>query len=220
LYPTFIDGANNKPWIAPKDPQQSCSVPAKVYIAAVCVSSCATPDQEILVFSEKSKQFKSQTFLDALNSKTKFVGSLHLDQGNDDKGKIEIKKTKVENWVTELMDTEHEILVFKTKSGSQLKVTPNHPLVAADGTIKIAVDFVVGDQLVKLGGQFDEITSIDKIHYFGKVYNLFVNSNDKLKNIVVTNGFLNGTAFYQNEGSDQVNKKILRIRLLKDAFKK
>ena len=118
------------------------------------------------------------------------------------------------------MDTEHDIIVFKMKSGGELRLTPNHPLVTVDGKIKLAADFKSGDSLLKLGGEQDPIVSLEHIKYFGKVYNLFVNSRDKFKNIVVTNGYLNGTAYYQNEGADNVNKKILKTRLLKDAFKK
>ena len=220
LYPTFIDAANGKPWIAPKKVDAVCEMPKKAFIAAVCVSSCATPEQEILVHIQESKKFKSQTFLESLKNKTKFVASLHSDNGRDDDQKLELRKTKVENWVTELIDTEHDIIVFKMKSGGELRLTPNHPLVTVDGRIKFAADFKVGDSLLKLGGDHDPIVGLENIKYFGKVYNVFVNSNDKLKNIVVTNGYLNGTAFYQNEGADNANKKILKTRLLKDAFNK
>jgi len=220
LYPTFIDAATGKPWIAPKKADAECMIPKKAYVAAVCVSSCATPEQEILVQIEESKKFKSQTFLESLKNQTKFVASLHADKGQDDDQKLELRKTKVENWVTEMMDTEHDIIVFKMKSGGELRLTPNHPLVTVDGKIKLAADFKSGESLLKLGGEKDPIVSLEHIKYFGKVYNLFVNSSDKLKNIVVTNGYLNGTAYYQNEGADNVNKKILKTRLLKDAFQK
>ncbi len=213
LYPTFLDSKTKKTWKAPTDPKASCQIPSTVYIAGVCVSSCSTPEQQILVDVEG--QMKYMPFIDAYLAKIERVKTL------GDKSSLstqKVKSLKVDSWVTEIEDAQHEILVFKMKSGGQLKVTSNHPILSPEGKMKLAIDYKVGESLVKLGGQLDPIISIEKVPYFGKVYNLFVKSNAPKQNIVVIGGYLNGTAFYQNEGADWVNRSLFRESLLKGAF--
>jgi hypothetical protein len=84
--------------------------------------------------------------------------------------------------------------------------------------MKLAGEFKVGESLVMLGGVLDPIVSIEKVQYFGKVYNVFVKSAALQHNIVVTNGYLNGTAFFQNEGSNQLNRVLLRQKLIRGAL--
>lgn len=220
LYPTFMDRAftPEKPWIAPKGKKGedvSCQVPESVYVAAVCVSSCATPEELIIAEDIKTGKLTGIPFIQALTQNVKFVGTLSSHSGMSSK---ELKKTRVDQWVTELVDSEHKILEFRTRSGGLLKVTLNHPLVNGEGKMMEAVEFKVGDHLVKLGGIRDEIVSITQVPYFGKVYNVFVKSSDLIKNVVVTNGFLNGTAFYQNEGSKHLNRVVFQKRVTRGVF--
>jgi hypothetical protein len=219
LYPTFMNHATNpeKPWIAPTKESASCAIPSTVYIAAVCVSSCATPEQEILVEVEKNKQMKYTTFIDAL---TRNYGKVATLASADSMSSTKIRRTTVQQWVTELLDTDHVIIEFRMKSGRMLKLTPNHPLLAADGAMKQAGDFKVGDSLVQLGGQLDEILSADQVNYFGKVYNLFVQSTDLYKNVVITNGYLNGTAYFQNAGTQDLNRNLFKNNLTQGVFSK
>ena len=62
--------------------------------------------------------------------------------------------------------------------------------------------------------------SIRKFNYFGKVYNLFVKSSALHKNIVVTNGYLNGTAYFQNDGAQHLNRQLFRGALIKGVLDK
>lgn len=215
LYPTFMNPENKKPWIAPKKSSASCEAPAGVYVAAVCVASCATPEQEILAQAKEEKKLKYVPFIEALTQEMPFVGTLHSASTMSSKT---VAKSKVDQWVTEFMDTDHEILVFKMKSGGQLKVTTNHPLLSQQGVMKLASDFQVGESLVLLGGRLDPIVSIEAQTHHGKVYNLFVQSSDLKKNVVVINGYLNGTAFYQNEGAKVLNRALFREHLFRGAF--
>jgi PKD repeat protein len=214
MYPTFIDPVNNKPWIAPKSVSGSCVVPQNIAVGAVCVSSCSTPEQDIL--AEINAKPKKLTFLDSLTQNKKSVYVVNAEGGMR---KPTLKSIDVEKWITELFESEHDILVFKMKSGSELKLTPNHPVLTEKGTMKLASEFVVGNKFVKVNGQNDSIVAIRKIKFTGKVYNLFVKSSEPGDNIVVTNGYLNGTAFFQNEGSEYMNKTIIRTHLSKDAIK-
>ncbi len=219
LYPTFLNRETKpeKAWIAPKSASADCTVPSTVYIAAVCVSSCATPEQQILADENIKGSSKYVTFIEALTKKYSYVATLKTNSSLNSRS---IEKTAVDQWVTELLDGDHDIIVFKMKSGRQLKLTPNHPLLASDGLMKQASDFHVGDALVVLGGEFDPIISLNHINHYGKVYNLFVKSSEIKKNIVVTNGYLNGTAFFQNQGADNLNRRLFKNKMTQGVFSK
>lgn len=219
LYPTFMNYATKpeKPWIAPTSASASCTIPSTVYIATVCVSSCATPEQQILASEQLKGAPKYVSFIDALTQKYAYVTTLK-DNGSMNSKSIE--KTQVDQWVTELIDGNHDIIVFTMQSGRTLKVTPNHPIVSSEGLMKLASDFKVGDSLVVLGGELDPIVSLEHINHYGKVYNLFVKSSDIKKNIVVTNGYLNGTAFFQNQGAENINRQMFKDKMIKGVFSK
>ena len=217
LYPTFMNAATKpeKTWTAPKTDSAACTMPQLAYVAAVCVSSCATPDQEILAKVEANMKLRYMPFIDALTQKAGFVGTLQSESSMSSK---DVQMTRVDNWVTELEDTDHDIRVFTMKSGRKLKITPNHPVVTEQGTMKQAGEFRAGESLVMLGGQLDPIVRIDDTKYFGKVYNVFVKSASLHHNIVVTNGYLNGTAFYQNEGAVNLNRALFREKMTRGVF--
>jgi hypothetical protein len=154
-------------------------------------------------------------FVEALLRDFKFVQTL---QSTSTMSSKLVEKTRVDQWVNELVDTEHEIVEFRMKSGRILKLTPNHPVVTAEGSMKSAGEFAVGESLVMLGGVLDPIVSITEVPYYGKVYNVFVKSAALHKNIVVTNGYLNGTAYFQNEGAQYLNRTLFRHALIKGVF--
>ncbi len=223
VYPTFMQrvadsksatGTKEAVWIAPKVATGACTVPSTAYVAAVCLSSCVTPEQQIM--AEVKGKTQKMAFIDALLSNQPKVSTLGPKSSISER---KLVATKVDQWVTELIDTEHEILVFKMKSGGELKVTPNHPVLSAQGMMKLASEFAVGEHLVQLGGHRDLIVGIEKTRYFGKVYNLFVKSDDLKRNVVVTSGYLNGTAFYQNEGAVNMNRSLFRKNLVRGAVK-
>jgi hypothetical protein len=216
VYATFMNRASKpeKPWIAPVMASASCKVPSTVYIAAVCTASCATPEQMILSQADGGKMAYTP-FVQNWQEKVKYVATLQEQSSMNSK---RVGRTEVDYWVTELLDGDHEILNFTTKSGGVLRLTPNHPVLTVNGTMKLAGDFKVGDSLVRLGGVADEIVSIEKTNYFGKVYNVFVKTNDLHRNIVVTNGYLNGTAYFQNDGKDHLNEALFRKTLTRGVF--
>jgi len=217
LYPTFMDRSfkPEKPWIAPKVASAPCQMPATAYVATVCVSSCATPEQEILAQAEANSKLKYVPYIEALTQKFAFAGAMQSVSSMSSK---HVKKVKVDQWVTELIDTEHDILVFKMQSGRAIKVTPNHPLVDEKGYMRSAQEFAVGDSLVQLGGDLDPIISITPIKYQGKVYNIFVQSAAIHNNILVLNGYLNGSAYFQNDGARAMNKALFRKAVVRGAF--
>jgi len=217
IYPTFMN-SNGKPWLAPRTESASCAVPEGAYIAAVCLASCSTPEQLILAQEGNGGgKLKYSPFIEAWQNNFKFVATMASNSSMSSKT---VQKTKVDLWVTELIDGDHEILEFTTQSGGNLRLTPNHPVVTSEGTMKLAAEFKVGDSLVRLGGERDPIVSIRSFNHFGKVYNLFVKSNALHKNIVVTNGYLNGTAYFQNDGAQHLNRRLFRGALIKGVLDK
>lgn len=215
VYATFMNRyyKPERPWIAPTRAEHSCHVPQTAYVAGVCVPSCAMPEEQIMAL-DTDKKLKYVSFIDAWTKGLSHVATLTQPSLKNN----QVARTKVDTWVTEIEDADHEIVVFTMKSGRELKLTPNHPVVTKDGTLKLVEDFTVGEPLVLLGGELDPIVSIKRIAYHGKVYNVFVQSNAWHQNIVVTNGYLNGTAFFQNEGADLVNRQILRRNLIRGAL--
>ena len=218
IYPTFMNTATTpeQPWIAPISADQPCRVPPKAYVAAVCLSSCATPEQQILADAKANSKMAYTPFQQALEGKYEYAATLKANSAMASK---QLQKSKIDQWVTELIDTDHAILQFRTASGGSLRVTPNHPIVADDGSVRLADTFKVGQNLVQLGGHLDRIVGIDNQVFHGKVYNLFVESADPVQNVVVTQGFLNGTAFFQNEGASNLNRSLLRTKLCAGALK-
>ena len=223
LYATFMNRATTpeRLWRAPEHVDGDCNVPSTVYIAGVCVASCATPEQQILTYEGEmrdpsSRDPKYLPFLEAYNGNLKFVSTLRTA----DMKSTALHRTRVDQWVTELVDSTHDLREFVLESGRRLKVTPNHPIVTSEGTLKVAKDFGVGEHLVQLGGALDRIVEINEVKHFGKVYNVFVKSASLHHNIVVTNGYLNGTAYFQNEGAKDLNRYVLRNRLIQGVFRK
>lgn len=215
LYPTFMNSSTKpeKMWKAPVVKTASCSIPEGVYIAAVCVSSCAIPQEKVL--AGNMGKMNPVEFVKALGENYDRVATMTKNSSLSDR---KLKASKVEQWVTELVDTEQPVLVFTMESGKTLSITPNHPLLRQDGSMDTAEKFKAGDSLVALGGGLDPIRSIESLMYYGKVYNVFVKSSVPQENILVTNGYLNGSAFFQNEGAGNMNKSLLRKKLTKGIF--
>jgi hypothetical protein len=219
LYPTFLNSSSKpeKPWIAPIYENSSCTMPAGAYVAAVCVSSCALPQEKILAQRNPGARMGPVEFIKGLTDKYDRAATFTVNSSMNSR---QLKNSKVEQWITELVDTEQPVLVFTMASGETLSVTPTHPILRVDGTMDTANNFKTGEALVKLGGVEDPIVSIERILYFGKVYNLFVKSAVPQENIVVTNGYLNGTAYFQNEGAADLNKDLVRKKLTRGIFGK
>jgi hypothetical protein len=212
LYVTFSDQAN-LPWIAPKifttNEAANCTVPANVKIFGICTSSCYTPDQKLL-FNVAGKQ-QYIPIIDAIGQKQGSIMTLAPESVIE---KLKFTSAPIAHFISELVDTNHKILTFHTNLGGKLSVTFNHPLVASDGVIREASDFKVGDQLIRADGSFDEIRSIDEMIYPGKVHNVLPYGESTIGNIIVAEGFLSGSAYFQNDGVNYLNQKILRSNLL------
>lgn len=208
-YPLFATDDLNAFWQAPVARGAACAVPGGYTVQGFCTSSCYTPDQVVL-FSEgftpigEAHQAGLETIV-ALDSESTLERLLYTE-------------LPVDAYTSEFRDTWHDILVFKMLSGGTLKVTPNHPVVDREGKVRAAETMKVGEALVHYETGPDAILAIDRTRFFGKVYNVAPKTEHLASHIVVAQGYLNGSAFYQNDGVDYLNRKIVRQRLAENLL--
>ncbi|MDQ3233249.1 MAG: Hint domain-containing protein [Pseudobdellovibrionaceae bacterium] len=202
--PDFQNPAN---WFAPRLASAGyVSFPSGYITLGICASSCYTPDQKIL-FAEGEVPIGEalQKFLPE-----KSLHDVYTLSDGSTLDNIGLQTRKVKNYTKSATETNHQIRMIQTAGGGHLKVTPNHPLLRHDGVMKEAGSLVVGDRLVKADGGEDPIVSIEEQSYFGRVYNIQPDAVSNEGQIVIAQGFLSGSSWYQNDGSDYVNRLILR----------
>lgn len=214
FYPSFTNADTTKVWKAPTN-RNDCSVqiPAGYAWRASCISSCYTPDTKLLM-AEGSTGLTLNIF-DAVSEGKQSIMVVDAESNLAD---IALTPNVLDSYVESQIPTTHQIITFKTMSGGQLKVTNNHPLVDQNGAMRVAEDFKVGDSLITQGGDKDLIVSMDQAPYFGKVYNVWPQSENLLNNIVIAEGFLSGSAWYQNDGLNELNRKLFRSNIPTDLI--
>lgn len=187
--------------------KMGCQAPSTLKVASICTSSCTTAQSQLLTDYKASKQ---TPFIEALKNNLPSIATLTKDSSLSN---FKLQQTKVDHFITEFEDAHIQLLVFNMASGKQVEFTKNHPILTARGEMKIAENFKVGDTFVTLDRKQDAIKSITPKEIFGKVYNVILYSEEPKENILVTEGYLNGTSWYQNAGSDLVNQNILAGQL-------
>ena len=190
---------------APTNANAPCSsLPAEWQLIGVCVTGCYAPGQELL-FSDGWAKVE-----DAASIKTQKRDLVTL--GNDSTlEQLSTRLSQIKNWIFDLRDAQQELLEFKLTSGGTLVVTTGHPILDHEGRMREASTFKVGDLLVKSDGSFDPIESIVGKTYFGKVYNVNLESDQDLENIVIAQGYLNGSLHFQaGVGVKKLNQALFR----------
>src|SRR5690606_18148867 len=109
---------------------------------------------------------------------------------------LEYQITPVRSYVRSLMDVDHTLVEIETASGKTLRLTENHPVLTASGVMRTADSIFPGDLLVQVEGTADKVIAARTVKFHGKVYNVYVDSEDLQENIVVAEGILNGSALY------------------------
>jgi len=212
-YPTYgtfdittDDWANPANYVAPVAESGRCEdIPAGYQVAFFCASGCYAPDQGVLFGNGY------ETLVDAKAKKLASIMSLGEESTLDG---VKLQESSVGEIVTDMgaaaKTVKQELRHFKMASGGELKITLNHPLVTKEGKIRPASEFTVGEFLVKADGSLDAIADITKYEHVGKVYNVSVDSQNPVEQIIVAQGYLNGSLYYQNEGVREVNRQLLR----------
>lgn len=204
-YPTFAlvneNGEILNFWKAPTEAGASCEGAARYSLIGLCRAGCYTPDQMVLfeggyraIGSQEAKQEIQIVTLGSASTSDHFSFTL----------------SPLKTIVSDLEAHHQEIIEIQTEDGGALKVTPTHPLIDGDGRVREAKSLVVGDSLIRSNGVRTPISKLEKSDYFGKVYNVEVNSESDLGQIVVAQDFLNGSIYFQNEGVKELNRQILR----------
>ncbi|MDE1462013.1 Hint domain-containing protein [Spartinivicinus poritis] len=212
FYPSFYQPNNFDNWFkAPTAGSAKCGRGAgdKYTKILTCLASCYTPDQKLL-FSEGEL-----TIYDAFSRQVKKIVTLDDSASLNN---LQYTVRPVDAYSESVRDVLHEILVIKTQSGGQLKVTPNHPLLVSSGHMRNAEDLKIGDSLISQNGSYDPVVSIKNTNFFGKVYNVRPDSSSEdgvslNGQIVIAQGFLSGSMYYQNTGVYHVNRLVLRDNL-------
>jgi hypothetical protein len=170
------------------------------YMAAHCVSSCYTPDQNLL-FSEGEVNI-----VEALKANRNDLITLAPDATLDN---LTTQTSSVYSYISELRDSEHLIYELNTASGGKLRVTNEHPVITSEGRLVTADKLSVGDELVRADGSPDRIVSVMRSTHFGKVYNIKPTSTNQVSNILIAQGFLVGSSRFQNEDVKYMNRILL-----------
>ncbi len=181
-----------------------CKVPNGFYMTLPCQMGCYSGEQEILFGSgykpieQASRELASDIITlapDATMENLRFVTN------------------QVQSYTVDTDAHDQELLKFETTQGGTLRVTSEHPIVLADGTIRQASDVKIGDMLVRADGALDDVVRVTTENYSGRVFNVKPVTTDLRTNVIVAQGFLNGSVRYQNSYRDYLGRVLLRDTL-------
>ena len=197
----------------------ACDVPAGYSIVAFCRASCYTPDQQLKFAFEGVTGDLVHDYMpivDAVKMQHPMAVTLRPNVSIDDLVDIQSaqKASEVLAYIVSPKVSEHDVIDFVMKSGGMLTVTTNHPLVDDQGILRIADKLKVGDSLMRQNGDGDTIVAMQARKYKGKVYNLDLVSTNNMENIVIAQGYLSGSARFQNEKASLANRILLRNSLV------
>lgn len=174
----------------------------------LCWAGCYTPEMT-LSFASGDTAIKAAYDKGALDVVT-LKSTATLDN-------LDYMENKIQRYTVDIEEQKQIIYNLKMRSGGTLRVTSEHPLLTSDGIMHQAQELRLGQSLLKKDGKRDPIVDIEQEDYFGKVYNLKPVTTDYQSNIVVAQGYLSGSARYQNEWLAMINSLILR-RSLPEEF--
>ena len=170
------------------------------YVIAYCESSCYTPDQAVR-FSDGDVNI-----VDAMKAKRNDVVTLAANATMDN---LSTQTQAVYSYTTEIRDGEHVIYKITAESGGQLSVTNEHPVMISNGSLIKAEKIHPGDELIRADGSLDRVTHVEKTTHFGKVYNIKPASRELVANILIAQGYLVGSARFQNDYVEYMNRVLL-----------
>jgi hypothetical protein len=213
MYPTFMLSNFTDPlsYRAPVDHTGPANKPANYVWIGTCTSSCYTPDMQVLFDQAVDGEAARPAYVPILDARTKFLPRVMTLSEDSTLDGISLVGRGVASYTQSIIESQHDdIIHITTRGGGELKVTSNHPLVDAEGVMREARTFTASDGLIRSDGEIDPIADIRTESYFGRVYNVAPATNSLLGNIVVAQGFLSGSSWYQNEGASELNRQMLR----------
>lgn len=202
------DFSNPHNWFAPTNPNAPCDFPTGYTIIGYCAAGCYTPDQ--MIWFNEGHISIGEAF------KQKFQEIMTLTSSSD-RNNLTFQVSPIDYFITDLIERAQTILTIHTLSGGSLKVTENHALVDSEGRMRSADSMKPGEGLITAQGEVDPIISIIPEQYFGKVYNVEVKTDNLTEKIMVAQGYLNGSVYFQNDIT-HMNRLILRSNLIADEI--
>jgi len=90
------------------------------------------------------------------------------------------------------------LVVIVTEHARRVRLSEEHALLLANGTMIAAMEVTLGDELVQDNGEASIVVKILREKTFGYVYNIVTSSEDMFGHIVVADGLLTGDLKWQN----------------------
>jgi hypothetical protein len=181
-----------------------CQLPPAVMPLTSCIMGCFAPDQRLLFTSgyEAIATAVKQGMLD--------IVTLAPDATFD---VMRLMNNKVASYIGDSFAQEQEMITLRMDSGATLRVTPSHPLLAEDGTIRQAKAFIAGERLIKVDGTFEAIAAISSEKELTRVYNVQPATRDNTSNVIIAEGYLSASHRYQSEDDKFANRRMLRAHV-------
>jgi len=176
-------------------------LPSGIAVTAVCEAGCYMPDQKLQMGEKAASVVDAQST--GMQTLTTLAPGATIDS-------VKFMDNQVGRWTVDIAPANQTIYTLTMKSGGSLRVTNEHPMVTGEGVMKQAQTLVVGESLVRNNGERDPIVSITKATEFTKVYNVRPTTTDLTTNVVVAQGYLAGSAAYQNEYLKYLNRVLFR----------
>lgn len=189
-------------------PYQKCDMPSDVVFYDYCLNGCYESRQRIL-FSDGYAPIGEIVAQNV--TKTLMV----LAPTSTMESPVLVDK-QIAYYVASPSKSEEKLVEFRMQSGGRLVVTPTHPLLSEAGYIRYADLFDVGDSLVQMNGQLDSIVEKRSFKEFTKVYNLAPKTSNPIENILVAQGYLNGSHLYQDGLLEGYSQVVLRTSIPAD----
>lgn len=197
-FASTASGISGMPWI------NQYNLPAGVAVDALCEAGCYSPEQEIRV---------GDGFVSVAKAQASGESTLMTLAPNASLDALSFMKNTIARWTMDIAPANQTIITLRMKSGGELRVTTEHPLVTSEGVMKRAEDLSLGESLVRENGSLDPVVSMVKSTEFMKVYNLRPTTTDLTSNILVAQGYLTGSVRYQNEYIKYLNRVLLRHKI-------
>ncbi|SMF03172.1 hypothetical protein [Pseudobacteriovorax antillogorgiicola] len=207
-YPSFAVNDASTQFPVWKPDIRTCSMPSNVIWLINCESGCYTQDQLVLFGSGH------QTLPEAIEQGEATIMVMDGSQGFDGLSYIE---REISYYTADGAEKLETVRRFTTSHGQTITVTKGHPLVDGEGYMRFAETFKKGEYLVRQDGSKAVISEIEDISYFGRVYNVAPRGHDAEANVVVGQGFLNGSVKFQ-EGTIRNFNRAMARQLIHDSI--
>jgi hypothetical protein len=175
-----------------------------------CTSSCYAPEVRVY-FSSGYLPMKT-----AFETRPKQITVVSESSTLDN---LSYRNEDISRWTVSIRSEPHVLRVLTMSSGKTMRITDNHPLVLSDGFVREAKDIKTGDSLVRSDGTPEQIIKVVNQDYFGKVYNVQPKGESAKGNIVIAEGYLSASNYYQNDGYELINERIFRSELPEEILR-